>query len=102
MFGQTRDVQTAPNIVLINRNVTKVGEERQLGLEGCLSIPSLQCLVPRWSRIRYHGTNIEGEHVEGGATGIPPGSSNTKWITSTVSSFPRVYIAPYPAIMTAG
>jgi hypothetical protein len=40
------------------------------GLEGCLSIPGLRGLVPRYKRIRYTGTDLKGRPVERIAEGF--------------------------------
>ncbi len=47
-----RSEDAVPLTVLINPRVTRIGEERELGFEGCLSIPGLRGQVPRWSRLR--------------------------------------------------
>jgi peptide deformylase len=52
------------NSVLINPTVELLGEERVLGWEGCLSIPGLRAAVPRARRIRYRGTDCDGNPVE--------------------------------------
>lgn len=50
--------------VLVNPEIEFVGSARELGWEGCLSIPGLRGAVPRAARIRYKGVTPEGEHVE--------------------------------------
>lgn len=40
------------------------------GLEGCLSIPGLRGLVPRYPRIRYRGIDLDGRVVERDAEGF--------------------------------
>lgn len=47
-----RSEDAVPLTVLVNPRVTRIGEERELGFEGCLSIPGLRGQVPRWSRLR--------------------------------------------------
>jgi peptide deformylase len=56
------DVATG-NTVLINPEVTLIGEERALGWEGCLSIPDLRAAVPRATRIRYRGVDCDGREI---------------------------------------
>lgn len=34
------------------------------GWEGCLSVPGLRAVVPRWRRIRYHGFDIKGQTLQ--------------------------------------
>jgi peptide deformylase len=49
--------------VLINPRIEPLGGERTLAWEGCLSVPGLRGVVPRWLRIRYHGTALSGETI---------------------------------------
>jgi len=37
---------------------------RELGWEGCLSVPGLRGAVPRWARIRYRGVTPDGTSVD--------------------------------------
>lgn len=59
----------APTI-LLNPVVEPVGDAMELGWEGCLSIPGLRGLVPRFSRIRYRGVGLDGEPIEREASGF--------------------------------
>ncbi len=56
--------------VLVNPEWEPAGPERALGLEGCLSIPGLRGLVPRYRRIRYRGLTLAGGTVEREAAGF--------------------------------
>lgn len=56
--------------VLINPEIEPLTEERELGWEGCLSVPGLIGLVPRFTRIRYSGISPEGRLIERLATGF--------------------------------
>lgn len=58
------DVDEVPMTVLINPIIEPVGEEIEQGWEGCLSVPGLRGLVPRYTSIRYRGVNQKGEPVE--------------------------------------
>jgi peptide deformylase len=49
-----------PTTVLINPAITPVGEEEDEGWEGCLSVPGLRGVVPRFKRIRYQGHDAVG------------------------------------------
>lgn len=53
-----------PRTVLINPVITPVGEEEEEGWEGCLSVPGLRGVVPRWQRIRYQGFAPDGSAIE--------------------------------------
>ena len=56
--------------VLINPVVEPIGEERALGWEGCLSVPGLRGVVPRYLRVRYRGVGLDGEAIEREAAGF--------------------------------
>ncbi len=58
------DAEEVPMTVLINPIVEPVGEETEQGWEGCLSVPGMRGLVPRFITIRYRGVNQKGEPVE--------------------------------------
>src|SRR5512143_1906609 len=49
------DAGVVPFTVLINPEVTPLGDEEDAGWEGCLSLPGLRGLVPRFRRLRYSG-----------------------------------------------
>jgi peptide deformylase len=51
-------------IAIVNPVIEPVGAEREIGWEGCLSVPGLRGAVPRSSRIRYRGLTPEGAAVE--------------------------------------
>jgi peptide deformylase len=59
-----------PLSVLVNPEIEPLGDEIELGWEGCLSVPGLRGAVPRAARIRYAGLTIEGERVERVAEGF--------------------------------
>ena len=57
-------VQPVPYTVLINPVLTPVGDAMDDGWEGCLSVPGLRGLVPRFRRLRYQGCNASGAPVD--------------------------------------
>jgi len=59
-----------PPEVLINPVIEPEGEEMAMDWEGCLSVPGLRGLVPRFTTIRYHGIDGEGARVERAASGF--------------------------------
>lgn len=60
-----------PLRAVINPMVTPLeGEGKELGWEGCLSIPGLRAAVPRWKAIRLAGVSQEGEAFEEIFTGF--------------------------------
>src|SRR5207247_10474757 len=58
------DVEEVPDTVLINPVLTPLGEEMEEGWEGCLSVPGMRGLVPRYARLRYSGYDELGRHFE--------------------------------------
>lgn len=58
------DVEPIPLTVLINPVLTPLSEEVEAGWEGCLSIPGMRGLVPRYAKLRYSGFDPCGKTVE--------------------------------------
>lgn len=54
------DAPPVPQTVLINPEITAIGEETEAGWEGCLSVPGLRGLVDRYRNIRYQGFDQYG------------------------------------------
>jgi peptide deformylase len=50
-----------PLTVLVNPVVTPIGEEKEQAWEGCLSIPDLRGVVPRWKRLRLEALDRKGQ-----------------------------------------
>jgi peptide deformylase len=50
--------------VLLNPDITPLGAEEEDDWEGCLSVPGLRGVVPRWSRIRYTGFDEKGTPID--------------------------------------
>ncbi|MCG8492057.1 MAG: peptide deformylase [Sneathiellales bacterium] len=50
--------------VLINPIVEGIGEANQLGWEGCLSVPGLRGLVPRFSSVHLKARDQEGQEID--------------------------------------
>ena len=53
-----------PPTVLINPVITPLGPEEEEDWEGCLSVPGLRGVVPRFSRIRYTGVDASGAPID--------------------------------------
>ena len=70
IFGSTSrnprypDRPLVPPTVLINPVITPLGTDEQEDWEGCLSVPGLRGVVPRWSRIRYTGYDEKGHPID--------------------------------------
>jgi peptide deformylase len=64
------DAPAVPETVLINPVITPVAEDEEEGWEGCLSVPGLRGVVPRFARIRYSGFDPQGRPIEREAEGF--------------------------------
>ena len=53
-----------PRTVLINPVITPLGAAEEDDWEGCLSVPGLRGVVPRWARIRYTGLDEKGTPID--------------------------------------
>jgi peptide deformylase len=72
-FGRNQrypDAPPVPRTVLINPTVTALSGEEEEGWEGCLSVPGLRGVVPRWARIRYTGWDTAGNRIEREVSGF--------------------------------
>jgi peptide deformylase len=58
------EAPVVPYTVLINPVLTPVGDEEEEGWEGCLSVPGLRGMVPRFKRLRYQGFNPLGNPID--------------------------------------
>ncbi|AJG19800.1 peptide deformylase [Cupriavidus basilensis] len=58
------DAPTVPKTVLINPELTPLGEEQDEAWEGCLSVPGLRGVVPRFTRLKYTGFDVMGARIE--------------------------------------
>lgn len=56
--------------VLINPMVEMLSDEKELGWEGCLSVPGMIGAVPRFKHIRYRGVGLDGEAIDREAKGF--------------------------------
>jgi peptide deformylase len=58
------EADSVPFTVLINPVLTPVGEEQDEGWEGCLSVPGMRGLVPRYRNLRYVGFDAAGAPID--------------------------------------
>ncbi len=58
------DAPVVPRTVLCNPVITPMGEAEEEGWEGCLSVPGLRAVVPRYSSIRYTGFDQYGDAID--------------------------------------
>ena len=64
------DAESVPYTVLINPVLTPLSEEIEEDWEGCLSVPGLRGLVPRWKRLRYQGLDLAGRPIDRSVEGF--------------------------------
>ena len=58
------DAEPIPRTVLINPVIEPLSDDRNDAWEGCLSVPGLRGMVPRWTHIRYRGFDLLGTPIE--------------------------------------
>ena len=61
--GEAPDPDGGKIQVLINPVLEPIGDEQESGWEGCLSVPGLRGVVPRWKKLRYTAVGINGEKI---------------------------------------
>ena len=64
------DAEEVPFTVLINPKITPIGDEIEDGWEGCLSVPGLRGVVPRYKKISYQGIDQYGKKIERNVDGF--------------------------------
>ena len=75
VFGMQRnprypDAEEVPYTVLINPVIAPLGDEMEEGWEGCLSVPGMRGLVPRWRALRYRGCDPLGQPIDRTVSGF--------------------------------
>ena len=58
------DAEQVPYTVLINPELRPVGDVLEYGWEGCLSVPGMRGLVPRYTRLHYTGFGQFGQPID--------------------------------------
>ena len=58
------DAEQVPYTVLINPTLSFVGDEMEDGWEGCLSVPGMRGVVPRYMRLHYTGFDQYGAPID--------------------------------------
>jgi peptide deformylase len=58
------DAEVVPYTVLVNPQLEAVDDEIEEGWEGCLSVPGMRGLVPRYKRLRYRGFDQFGKPID--------------------------------------
>ena len=57
------DAEPVPHTELVNPVLTPLTDEMEDGWEGCLSVPGLRGVVPRFTRLRYEGFAPDGSRI---------------------------------------
>ena len=58
------EAEPVPFTVLINPALAPLGEQQDEGWEGCLSVPGMRGLVPRYRNLRYTGFDAAGAPID--------------------------------------
>jgi peptide deformylase len=64
------DADDVPYTVLLNPKLTVIGNEQEDGWEGCLSVPGLRGVVPRYTNLHYSGFDPYGNPIERTVSGF--------------------------------
>jgi len=64
------DAEEVPFTVLVNPKLVMLTREVDEDWEGCLSVPGMRGVVPRYTKLRYTGFDIEGNPIERVAEGF--------------------------------
>ncbi|HHJ1297065.1 TPA: peptide deformylase [Pseudomonas sp. H2] len=64
------EAEAVPQTILINPVITPMTTEVEDGWEGCLSVPGLRGVVPRYKHIRYEGLDPQGNRINRFADGF--------------------------------
>ena len=58
------DAEAVPVTVLINPVLEPLSDEMEDGWEGCLSVPGMRGIVPRYKQLRYRGFDEKGQAID--------------------------------------
>ena len=64
------DAEEIPFTVLINPTLTPLVEDQEDGWEGCLSVPGMRGVVPRYTQLRYQGFDQYGTAIDRTVSGF--------------------------------
>jgi peptide deformylase len=64
------NAEVVPYTVLINPTLTPIGEQIEQGWEGCLSVPGMRGLVPRFAQLHYRGVDQFGAPIDRRVSGF--------------------------------
>lgn len=64
------DAEEIPFTVLINPTLTPLTDAQEDGWEGCLSVPGMRGVVPRYTQLRYQGFDQYGKVIDRTVSGF--------------------------------
>jgi len=64
------DAEEVPDTVLINPVLQPLSDDVEEDWEGCLSVPGMRGVVPRWQRLRYAGLDERGNRFARSVSGF--------------------------------
>ncbi|HTT05056.1 MAG TPA: peptide deformylase [Steroidobacteraceae bacterium] len=64
------EAEVVPPTVLINPQLEPIGGQIEQGWEGCLSVPGMRGLVPRYLQLRYRGFDERGHALDRRVSGF--------------------------------
>jgi peptide deformylase len=64
------EAEVVPPTVLINPELEPIGTAMEEDWEGCLSVPGMRGLVPRYTQIRYRGVDEQGRQIDRQVSGF--------------------------------
>jgi peptide deformylase len=64
------EAPVVPVTILINPTLIPLGAETEEGWEGCLSVPGLRGMVPRYRELRYQGFDERGAPIDRQVSGF--------------------------------
>ncbi len=68
--GKNPDAEEVPFTILINPELTPVDQMEEEGWEGCLSVPGMRGLVPRYQHLHYRGVDPQGNIIDRTVSGF--------------------------------
>lgn len=64
------DADEVPFTILLNPQLTPLSAEQEDGWEGCLSVPGIRGMVPRYAHLRYRGVDQYGTAIDRTVSGF--------------------------------
>jgi len=64
------EAPAVPRTILLNPHIDPLSADEEDGWEGCLSVPGMRGMVPRYTSIRYRGFDPDGQPIDRTADGF--------------------------------